>query len=145
IEVTHNPDRASMVFDIDSGPRALIQRIEVDAESDDRAEVTGARLRVGQPYDAAVVLEQLQKYETTLRGQGFYEARTTSSVDFADNGAVVRISVDRGPHVSVAFAGDPLPEADRDRLVPIRAEGSADEDLLEDSSRAIEEYLHERG
>ena len=58
---------------------------------------------------------------------------------------MVRISVDRGPHVSVAFSGDPLPEADRDRLVPIRAEGSADEDLLEDSSRAIEDYLHERG
>jgi outer membrane protein insertion porin family len=145
IELTHNPDRASMVFDLDSGTRALIQRIEVDAESDDRAVFTSARLRVGQPYDAAVVLEQLQKYETTLRGQGFYEARATSSVDFADNGAVVRISVDRGPHVSVAFSGDPLPEADRDRLVPIRAEGSADEDLLEDSSRAIEDYLHERG
>ena len=145
IELTHNPDRASMVFDIDSGPRALIQRIEVDAESDDRAVFTNGRLRVGQPYDAAVVLEQLQKYETTLRGQGFYEARATSSVDFADNGAVVRISVDRGPHVSVAFSGDTLPEADRDRLVPIRAEGSADEDLLEDSSRAIEDYLHERG
>ena len=145
IELTHNPDRASMVFDIDSGPRASIQRIEVDAESDDRAVFTNGRLRVGQPYDAAVVLEQLQRYEATLRGQGFYEARATSSVDFADNGAVVRISVDRGPHVSVAFSGDPLPEADRDRLVPIRAEGSADEDLLEDSSRAIEDYLHERG
>ena len=61
IELTHNPDRASMVFDIDSGPRASIQRIEVDAESDDRAVFTSARLRVGQPYDAAVVLEQLQK------------------------------------------------------------------------------------
>ena len=145
LELTHNPDRASMVFDIDSGTRVLIQRIEFDTESDDRAVLTSARLRVGQPYDAAVVLEQLQKYETTLRGQGFYEARATSSVDFAENGAVVRISVDRGPHVSVAFSGDPLPEADRDRLVPIRAEGSADEDLLEDSTRAIEDYLHERG
>jgi len=145
LELTHNPDRASMVFDIDSGTRVLIQRIEFDTESDDRAVLTSARLRVGQPYDAAVVLEQLQKYETTLRGQGFYEARATSSVDFAENGAVVRISVDRGPHVSVAFSGDPMPEADRDRLVPIRAEGSADEDLLEDSTRAIEDYLHERG
>jgi outer membrane protein assembly complex protein YaeT len=55
------------------------------------------------------------------------------------------IAVDRGPRVSVAFAGDPLPEADRERLVPVRLEGSADEDLLEDASRAIEEYLHARG
>jgi hypothetical protein len=86
-----------------------------------RAALTNARFRVGQPYDAAAIAEQLQKYEASLRGQGFYEARATPSVDFVGNGAVVRISVDRGPHVSVAFAGDPLPEADRDRLVPIRA------------------------
>jgi outer membrane protein insertion porin family len=45
----------------------------------------------------------------------------------------------------VRFVGDQLPEADRERLVPIRTEGSADEDLLEDSSRAIEDYLHARG
>ena len=43
------------------------------------------------------------------------------------------------------FTGDPLPEAERERLVPIRREGSADEDLLEDSSRAIEDYLYARG
>ena len=55
------------------------------------------------------------------------------------------MTVDRGPLVSVAFAGDPLPEADRERLVPVRAEGSADEDLLEDANWAIEEYLHARG
>ena len=53
----------------------------------------------------------------------------------------MRVTIDRGPMVSVAFAGDPLPEADRERLVPVRAEGSADEDLLEDANAAIEEYL----
>ena len=68
------------------------------------------------------------------------------SVEFAPDGsAIVMIAVDRGPRVSVAFAGDPLPEADRERLVPVRVEGSADEDLLEDASRAIEQYLYARG
>ena len=47
--------------------------------------------------------------------------------------------------ISIAFAGDPLPEAERERLVPVRAEGSADEDLLEDANAAIEEYLQARG
>ena len=61
-----------------------------------------------------------------------------------DDGAFVTVNLTRGPRVVVAFTGDPLPEAERDRLVPIRAEGSADEDLLEDSSRAIEAYLHDR-
>ena len=99
----------------------------------------------GRPYEAAAVDAQLEKYQATLRARGFYEARATDSVDFVNGGAIVRVAIDRGPHVSVAFSGDPLPEAERDRLVPIRAEASADEDLLEDSSRAIEDYFHVRG
>jgi outer membrane protein insertion porin family len=47
--------------------------------------------------------------------------------------------------VTVEFTGDSLSEGERDRLVPIRAEASADEDLLEDSARAIEVYLRGRG
>jgi len=145
VEITHNPDRASLVLQIDSGPRAVIRSIEFDAGPDDRAVFANTGIGAGQPYDAAAVQAQLQKYETALRGRGYYEARATHTVDYAGNGAIVRAAIDRGPHVSVAFSGDPLPEADRDRLVPIQAEGSADEDLLEDSSRAIEDYFHDRG
>ncbi len=55
------------------------------------------------------------------------------------------VNLTRGPRVVVRFTGDSLPEDERERLVPIRTEGSADEDLLEDSSRAIEDYLYTRG
>ena len=34
---------------------------------------------------------------------------------------------------------------ERTELVPVRREGSVDEDLLEDSKRAIEAYLHDQG
>ena len=47
--------------------------------------------------------------------------------------------------MTVAFAGDPIPEDERTRLVPIEAEASVEEDLLEDSARAIEQYFRERG
>ena len=146
IELTHKPDRASMVFDINAGPRAQITAIEIDSEdAADRAALANTRVAVGRPYDFAEVDEQLQKYQTALRAKGFYEARATHMADFVNGGAVVRVAIDRGPHVAVAFAGDPLPEAERERLVPIREEASADEDLLEDSSRAIEDYFHLRG
>ena len=45
-----------------------------------------------------------------------------------------------GPKVRVVFPGDPLPADRRDELVPIAREGSADEDLLEDSAQRIDEY-----
>ena len=50
-----------------------------------------------------------------------------------------------GPHVRVVFNGDPLPADRREEFVPVAREGSADEDLLEDSSIRIEEYLRAQG
>jgi outer membrane protein assembly complex protein YaeT len=148
IEETHNPDRATLVFDIDAGPRAIIERVEFDQLDpiDDKTFLAQPAVRKGQPYDAEAIIRELQRYEDNLRARSYYAARAVHTVEFAPNGtAAVMIAVDRGPRVSVAFAGDPLPEADRERLVPVRLEGSADEDLLEDASRAIEEYLHARG
>jgi outer membrane protein assembly factor BamA len=131
IEITHKPDRASMVLDINAGPRAAISRIDIDTEdAADSSALANSGVAQGRPYDAAQVDALLQKYQDSLRARGFYEARATHTVDFVNGGAVVRVAIDRGPHVAVAFDGDPLPEAERDRLVPIREEASADEDLL---------------
>ena len=148
IEETHNPDRATMAFDIVAGPRAAIGAVNVDeVDASDRPVPPGPLgVRIGAPYDEEAVTRELQRYETALRGRGFYEARATHLVRFEPGGsATVNVSVDRGPNVVVAFAGDPLPESDRERLVPVRSEGSVDEDLLEDSNFAIEEYLRSRG
>jgi outer membrane protein assembly factor BamA len=47
--------------------------------------------------------------------------------------------------VRVAFTGDAIPANRREDLVPVSREGSADEDLLEDSTNRIEEYLRAQG
>lgn len=147
IEETHNPDRAAMVFDIEAGRRATIQRVEIDElDAADAAVAPGEiAVREGEPYDDDEIGRALERYEASLRARGYYEARATHTVSFEPAGALVTIAVDRGPIVVVAFAGDPLPEAERERLVPVRAEASADEDLLEDATFAIEEYLQARG
>ena len=148
IEETHAPDRATLAFDIQSGPRATIGRLDIDEidAADRRVPSGNIGVGVGDPYDNAQIVEALDRYVASLRARGFYEARAVHTTSFDANGsAQVRVTVDRGPLVTVAFAGDPLPEADRERLVPVRAEGSADEDLLEDATLAIEEYLRARG
>jgi outer membrane protein assembly complex protein YaeT len=148
IEATHAPDRATMAFDIRAGPRAPIGRVEIDEfDGSERPVAPGdIAVRAGDPYDNDAILLELDRYAAALRARGFYEARAVHTSSFEpDNTAIVRVTVDRGPLVSVAFAGDPLPAADRERLVPVRTEGSADEDLLEDANFAIEEYLHARG
>ena len=148
IEATHNPDRATMAFDIRAGSRATIGRVEIDEfDASERPVAPGdIAVHAGDPYDNDAILRELDKYAGALRERGFYEARAVHTASFEPDGtATVRMTVDRGPLVSVAFGGDPLPAADRERLVPVRTEGSADEDLLEDANVAIEEYLHARG
>jgi outer membrane protein assembly factor BamA len=156
IEITHKPDRATMVLDINAGSRPVIREIVVNSDDPaDRAALAGSSMVVGQLYDPASIDAQLEKYQATLRARGFYEAQASHTADLESAtpsappggvvGAKVQVMIERGPHVAVAFSGDPLPEADRERLVPIRAEASADEDLLEDSNRAIEDYFRARG
>ena len=88
---------------------------------------------------------ELQRWTDRLHARGYYEARASHGVLFPPDGAVLSVTLTQGPLIRVAFAGDALDEDDRERLVPIRAEASADEDLLEDSSRAIEAFLKGRG
>ena len=144
---THDPDRATLVMNVQAGPRPAIvdvQLTQLDADEqgllDDRPAI-----RTGIPYDKAAVDKELQRWIDRMRGRNYYEARASHGVLFPPDGAVLSVSVTRGPRVTVAFTGDSLSENERERLVPIRAEASADEDLLEDSARAIEVYLRGRG
>ena len=147
IQETHNPDRATLIFTVKAGPRAVIQDLRITHADggDGAALVETPDLRRGTPYDRATVERQLQNWTDRLRARGYYEARASHGVLFLPDGAVVSVTLTQGPLIRVAFGGDPLDEDDRERLVPIRAEASADEDLLEDSARAIEAFLKRQG
>ena len=88
-----------------------------------------------------------RRYEESMRERGYYQARVRESHAPASDGWSddVTVTVEPGPHVSLVFAGDPLPDGNRDALVPIRAERSVDQDLLEDASLRIENALREQG
>ncbi len=148
IEETHRPDRATLVVQIESGPRAIVRDVLLRQVDPDQTAIIGLPdIQPGQPYDAAAIDRQLDAYVDRMRARGYYEARTNHVVSFDEAGRVASVTVtaERGPRVVVAFSGDPLPANERDRLVPVRAEASADEDLLEDAARAIENYLFDRG
>jgi outer membrane protein assembly complex protein YaeT len=143
----HDPDRATLIFDINAGRRVMIvDRRFTQRDADVQGTVTELPdIKPGQVFDDDVIERELREWEDRMHARGFYEARASHGSEITDEGAIVSVNLTRGPHVTVRFVGDPLPEAERDRLVPVRTEGSADEDLLEDSSRAIEAYLYARG
>jgi outer membrane protein assembly complex protein YaeT len=139
----------TLTLHIETGPRTTVASAAVVGSPPEPASRILARLglEAGRPYDRLALQQRLLAYEGDLRADGHYQAsvRETTTFSDADHTANVDITVDVGPLVRVAYAGDPLPKDTLDTLVPIVRERSADEDLLEDGSRSVEAYLRERG
>jgi outer membrane protein insertion porin family len=145
----HAPERATLVFSIDPGARTTIGEVDIaGAPTVTRAELL-ARLRVasGAPYQREALNGRIEKYIEERRSKGYYEAKILPVVRLSADQRVadLTLTVLPGPRVRVVFTGDPLPSDRRAELVPVQREGSVDEDLLEDSSNRIEEYLRAQG
>ncbi|MGE0705316.1 MAG: POTRA domain-containing protein [Vicinamibacterales bacterium] len=136
-------------LEIAPGPRARIRTIAIDEAPGVPPGALRGRLDldVGDPYMPNELSTRIEAYLTDRREAGHYEARVTLEARFEDNDSAVALSftVVDGPRFLVRFAGDPLPDDDREALVPIATERAADLDLLEDSTIRIQEYLQSRG
>ncbi len=139
----------TLSFRIQAGPQARLSAIRIGGTPLRPAAqiLEKLGLHVGDPYDRLDLQNRLDRYTEELKGSGYYEARIVPSITPGDHRETVAltITVEPGPHVTIAFAGDPLPEDQRATLVPIQREGSVDEDLLEDSSRRIQDYFRAQG
>jgi outer membrane protein insertion porin family len=148
-EIEHAPERATLVFSVDPGPRTVVGQVEVVGVPTVTRRELLSRLGVaaGAPYQRDALNARIERYVEERRSRGYYEARISPSVRVSEDGTVadLTLNVAPGPHVRVVFAGDPLPADRRAELVPVEREGSVDEDLLEDSSNRIEEFLKGQG
>jgi len=148
-ELEHSPERATLVFSIDPGPRTTIGELRVDGQPVVAARDLFSRLglKAGSPYQRQSLNARIERAIEERRKAGYYEARITPAVELANDDRVANITmtVSPGPLVRVVFAGDLLPSDRRAELVPVEREGSVDEDLLEDSTSRIEEYLRAQG
>jgi len=148
-ETEHSPERATLVFTIQPGDRTRVGAVEVVG----RPPITPAellrRLHIasGAPYLGEDIRHRIDRYVDERRNRGYYETRVVPAVALADGDRIANltIAVTPGPHVRVVFTGDPLPADARAELVPVSREGSADEDLLEDSSHRMREFLRAQG
>jgi outer membrane protein assembly complex protein YaeT len=147
IEVTHRPDRAVLWFDVSGGERVRIGEVRADGAPGALAIAGALGLATGRPFERDAIDARAAEHVADRRADGFYEARLTVAADLVNEDRVANLTlvVSDGPRVRLVFAGDPLPSDQRDELVPVAREGSTDEDLLEDASNNIEEYLHAQG
>jgi outer membrane protein insertion porin family len=148
-DLAHDPDRATLVFTIDPGARTAIGTLDIVGTPSvtEQQLVKELRVSIGAPYERDALNARIDKYVEGRRRRGYYEAKVTPTVRLSDDDRIAHLTltVDPGPHVRVVFTGDSLPSDKRADLVPVEREGSADEDLLEDSSNRIEEYFRAQG
>lgn len=147
--VEHISEGATLVFAIEPGSRTRIGTIDVVGlpSAVRQSFLNELDIVPGSPYQRGVLRQRTDRYLTRRRARGFYEAAVGVAVQLANDDQVANLtlSVAPGPLVRVVFAGDPLPSDAQGQLVPVESEGSVDEDLLEDASNRIEEYLRAQG
>ncbi len=140
---------ATLVFEVDPGPRARVGRVEVTGLPPASRPGLLARLelRPGAFYERARAARALEQYVADLKSRGYYQAAGHVTPSVREGGTLVDVIVEvrAGPLVTVRFEGDPLPADRVPELVPVAREGSVDEDLLEDSDARIRAYLHAQG
>jgi outer membrane protein assembly factor BamA len=113
LEATGRREVVTLVVTGEPGPRWQVGRVTVaglPAEAQ-AAALAGVGLESGMPYDRDEVDTRVRRYTERLRAAGYYEAvvRTTPVPGQGDTTIDVTIDVARGPLVSLAFEGDPLP------------------------------------
>jgi outer membrane protein insertion porin family len=153
IVVTHMPDRATMVFDVDAGVRARLGTVDVTLTG--RASLTRAAVISrtgaveGAPYSPRAIGAALDAIVDELRQRNYYEAsrRIGPPVVSADGATVnVELSVSSGPLYRIEFVNPgELPKGDPADLVPVKRQRSVDDDLLDDSERHIADLLRHDG
>jgi outer membrane protein insertion porin family len=148
--VEHDPDRATLVFDVNAGPRTIIGRSFISGRLLEPAVAIQARLQIlpGQPYQPGELQQRLADYVGSMRRRHYYEATAAAQPPvMSEDGTRADVAVDMhlGPLVTIELTGDPLPKDKIAELVPIEREGSVDQDLQEDSARRITEYLNQLG
>jgi outer membrane protein assembly factor BamA len=142
----HDPDRSTLNIQIRAGQRTMIRSIKVNGQSPFSTEEILKKLgiAVGQPYRERELLADLAKLRDDLRGKGYYTANP--DYEATTDGAAVDLvlTTDSGPLVTLIVKGDGLPGS-KDDFIPIKRQGSVDQDLLFDSRLATERELRRQG
>ena len=146
--MTHDPDRATLVIEVDPGPRARILDVRItQVDATERSTITELPdIRQGETYDETEIGRELQAWETRMRSRGYYEARANQNASISDDGSVfLFMNLELGPMVRLVFEGDPLP-ADERRSARAGAPRSVGRrGSARGLERMIESYLHAQG
>jgi outer membrane protein insertion porin family len=145
---THAPEGATLTLTVTGGPLVAVRQARVEGDSPlSSAEIlrrVGAE--VGAPYRQRELESALTGIQDDLRARHYYQAVVTHRSVRGPDGMDVTIRIALGPLVQLVIDPPGLLKASQiAEFIPIAREGSVDQDLLEDSSARIEQWLRTEG
>ncbi|HEX2223146.1 MAG TPA: POTRA domain-containing protein, partial [Thermoanaerobaculia bacterium] len=151
VQVDEARQRATVVYEIDSGPQARVSEIVFDGAI---APFTAAalqeqlRLREEDPYRARPAEEAAERLQRWLIGQGHGLAVVEAPEEEHDAAAnTVRLTypVEVGPKIEVVVQGAELDRLRRNGLLPFLGEAGYDEALVLQAVSRIRNYYQRQG
>ncbi len=135
---------------VDPGIRALVGDISVKNETHypDADLIKRSKITSKNTLTSARLTRGSQRIKKYLVNQGYLGAgvvMTPGTYDTATNRVPLSLDVTAGPHVRVELTGARLSKGRLQKLLPIYAEGSVDDDLLQEGRRNIRDFFQREG
>ncbi len=135
---------------VDSGPRAIIGDIKIQNHTrfTDLEIQRHSKISLKKPLTSARVSHGAQQLKKFLVDQGYLGAGvviTPGAYDPKTNLVPLTYDVTAGPQVKVQVNGARLRKSRLRKLLPIYAEGAADDDLLQEGRRNIRDFFQRQG
>lgn len=133
-----------------SGPRAVVGSFVLQNKTpypDDEI-IRRSKIKLNKPLTTARLTKATQRLKKYLVNQGYLGAGaliTAGQYDPQKNSVPLKYEVTTGPRVNVELVGAKLSKGKLHSLLPIYAEGAADEDLLQEGRRNIRDYFQQKG
>ena len=151
-ELTPHDETRQMdiTINVDSGPRAIIGDIKIQNHTrfSDLEIQHHSKISVKKPLTSARISHGSQQLKKFLVNQGYLGAGVAiapGAYDPATHLVSLNYDVTAGPQVKVQITGARLSKSRLRKLLPIYAEGAADEDLLQEGRRNIRDYFQSQG
>ena len=150
----HNDTRQmDVIVDVDTGVRARIGDVTIENHSPytdmqllQRAKISQKQKR--QEFTAARISQSSERLKKFMVNQGYLGANVlvaAGAYDTTLNQVPLKLSVTAGARVLIEVSGAGVSGGTKHRLLPMYAEGAADEDLVQEGRRNLRDYFQGQG
>jgi len=139
-----------IIVSVEPGPRAHVGSIGIENQTSypDQQLLHRSKISPKKEVTSALLSRGSERVRTFLVDQGHLGAGvviTRGEYDVESKRVPLKMAVKAGPRVRIEISGAKLSKGELKKLLPIFAEGAADDDLLQEGRRNIRDHFQRQG